>query len=622
MTNPPVPASHSPPAPAATFHLSVRRAALVSALIALLVYLPALGNRFALDDGAIVERNPVAHSVAAALNAFGHPYWPPEHGAGLWRPVVILSFAADWQLSGGSPAWLHAVNVMLHAAVTALVVFAIAPYATAAGALAGGVLFAIHPVHVEAVANLVGRAELLVALGLLAALLLARAARRAGAEGRRAIGLEAAALLAVLFALLSKEHAVVAIALLWLDDRARDAEPGRLRPSFFAAVAALTLGWLVVRRAVEGGLSFEAVAPTFFQLGTLGRLSTMLPAVLVVLRLLVWPFDLSPDYHPLVIERLEHPTLTGAIGLVVLAATVALAVLLWRRHRAAALGLLVIGVAWLPTSNLFFPTGIVLAERTLYLPTVGVALLAALGTDALVRRRVRTAVPLMIAASLPLAWTTLTRVPVWRSTRDLVIAALTAHPESYKVHQSAARVLWRLGLREEALAEYRVADEIYGLDPYLLSEMASGLLEAGHPRAALRVLVRSERLDARSALAQQLLAQAYLRTDSAVAGLAHARRAVALAPDKPEPARMLAASFLALGERDSALAVWPAFLARGGSPFERWLIGAVTYATVGQPDSARQALDRAAALLPADTVARRRLGEAREEARRLGATHP
>jgi hypothetical protein len=303
-----------------------------------------------------VERNAAAHSIASGLRAFAHPYWPPEHGAGLWRPLVILSFGIDWQLSGGSTVVLHASNVLMHGVATALLVFFLAPYATAAGALCGGILFAIHPVHVEAVANLVGRAELLVAIFLLAAMLLAREAARRRADGGGALGLEALVLVAVLMALFSKEHAAVAVALLWLDDRAlnsdRTGPPWRL----LGSVVGLTVLWLVARRAVEGGLSFEAVAPTFFHLGAAGRIYTMLPAILVLLRLLVWPFDLSPDYHPRVIERLEHLTATGLAGALVLVSIVVLAILLWKKQRAASLALLIIGVAWLPTSNLLFPT--------------------------------------------------------------------------------------------------------------------------------------------------------------------------------------------------------------------------------------------------------------------------
>jgi tetratricopeptide (TPR) repeat protein len=341
--------------------------------------------------------------------------------------------------------------------------------------------------------------------------------------------------------------------------------------------------------------------------------------VLVLLRLLVWPFDLSPDYHPLVIERLEHPTPAGALGLAVLAAGVALALLLWRRNRAASLGMLVIGVAWLPTSNLLFPTGIVLAERTQYLPSVGLALLAALAADAvLARAGNRRAALALLVCFVPLAVRTWTRIPDWRSTRDLVVTALLEHPESYKVHQSAARVFLRLGMVRQGLAEYGVAAEIYPLDHYLLAEIGSGMLEAGDLRRGHRYLVQAEALDSNYTLTQQLLAQYYLRLDSPLVALPHARRAVLGGPDKPEAARMLAASYMALGMPDSALAVWPTFLARGGSRFDRWLLGSVTLATVGQGPAARTALDSAQLYLPPrDTIADRRLREARAEVARL-----
>ncbi len=591
--------------------MSVRRAALTAALVAMLIYLPALANRYALDDSPIVENNPAAQSVGAALRAFDQPYWPPEHGAGLWRPLVILSFAADYQVSRGSTAWLHGTNVLLHGVVTGLAVIVFAPYLSVAGALAGGLVFAVHPVHVEAVANLVGRAELLAACFLLLAVLAARVVRARRAAGRSTIVAEAAMLFAVLLGLLSKEHAVVAIALIWLDETGLDARP-RLPARDYIALAALSVGWFLVRRVTEGGVGFAAVAPTFFGLDTVGRLSTMLPVVFVVVRLFVWPWDLSPDYHPEVVSRLAAPTAVGVAGAALLVACAALAFALWRRSRAAALGLLVIGLAWLPTANLLFPTGIVLAERTLYLPSVGLALVAAaLFEAAAARTRPRLAAIALLALLTVLAARTLTRIPVWRSTRDLVVSALLAHPESYKVHQSAARVLVRLGLRGAAQREYRVSLELFDRDPYVVTEAALNALEIGDLGQAGRLARRSERLDATYAVTHQVLARLLLLQDSGSAALAHARRAVALAPRNAESARLLVASFLRVGQTDSALAVWPALRSRGGRPFDVWLLAAATSWATGRYGESLAALDSAAAILPDDTVSHRRLAEAR-----------
>ncbi len=596
------------------------RAALLAAGVATAVYLPALGNRFALDDGGIVERNPAAHSVAAALRAFGSTYWPPEHAAGLWRPLVILSFAADWQLSGGNPVWLHAVNVAWHAAATAVLVPFLAAYVPVTAALAGALIFAVHPVHVEAVANLVGRAESMAAVFLLLALLAGRDVRRRAQEGRPTWPAELALLAAVLAGLLTKEHAAVAVALLALDDLAlRGALPKSLPWRDYAAVVAMTAVWFLVRRGIDAGQSFAMLAPTFFGLGAVGRISTMLPVVFVVVRLLVWPFDLSPDYFPEVVPRLEHPSLLGGAGLLLLVALAALAVLSWRRNRALSVGLCIVGVAWLPTANLLFPTGIVLAERTLYFASTGVALIAAAGFAGLAKLRGARAAA-VAAGCVGLAFTarTVTQIPVWRDNRDLVLWALEVHPEAYHSHQAAARALVRLGDLPAALREYAVSIELYPLDHYDLTEAAAAALDAGRLPLALDYLRRAERLDGSYGVAQVLLARALLQSGDAHAALPHARRALALLPRHAEAARMLAASFMALGEPDSALAVWPAFRGRGGSPFEAWLLEASTFAAVHDSARASSALD-SAARYAADSTAPRRLAEVRvlvENARR------
>ncbi len=595
--------------------MTIRRAALAVALAATLVYLPALANRYALDDSSIIENNPAAQSIAGAVRAFGQSYWPPEHEAGLWRPLVILSFAADYQVSGGSTVVLHATNIVLHAAVSAAVVAVLAPYVSVAGALAGGLVFAVHPVHVEAVANLVGRAELLAALFLLLAVLASRSARARRAAGRSSAGAEALMMTAVLLGLLSKEHAVIAVALIWLDETALAARP-RLPARDYLALIALSAAWFLVRRAAEGGVGFTSIAPTFFGLDTAGRLSTMLPVVFVVVRLFVWPWDLSPDYHPEVVARLTAPTALGVAGGILLLACGLLALALWRTRRAPALGLLIIGMAWLPTANLLFPTGIVLAERTLYFPSVGLALLAAALFDGAVSRGWGGRTAMLAAPGLLLALfaaRTLTRIPDWRSTRALVVSALLAHPESYKVHQSAARVLVRLGRREAAQREYRLALELFDGDPYLSAEAAVNALELGDLAQARRLARRSEALDTRHAVSQQVLARLLLMQDSAAAALGHARRAVALAPRGAEAARMLIASWLALGRPDSAHAAWAALGTRGGRPFDVWLLSAATHWATGRAAEAAAALDSAAATVPDDTVSQRRLTDARRE---------
>jgi tetratricopeptide (TPR) repeat protein len=513
---------------------------------------------------------------------------------------VILSFAADWQLSGASTVWLHVTNVLLHALVAALVVFVLAAYVSGNGALAGGIVFALHPVHVEAVANLVGRAELMAACGLLGAVLVARAVRRRRAVGRASWPLEIALIACVALALLSKEHAAIALVLLWLDDRARPAEPGRLPLRDFVGVALTTAIWLAARYLVERGASFANVAPAFIHVGAVGRLSTMLPVVFVVIRLMVWPWELSHDYGPRVIDRLEHPTLIGIAGLAVLAALAILAVLLWRRHRPAALGILIAGLAWLPTSNLFFPSGIVLSERTLYSVSIGLALLAALAADALMRRAGPRAGLLALAmVSVPLAVRSWTRGSVWRGSRELRVTGLLTHPEAYAQHQAAAHALWLLGRRDDALREYENASELYPYDPFLQFTIATLALRAGHARQALRHATFAQRLDSDYTVLKESLATTLIKD---------ARRVLQARPLDVRAASALAAAYASRGQRDSALGVWRSFARHGGSPVGRWVLEATTCRDLGLADSARIALDSAAEHLPAGASGAGRVG--------------
>ncbi len=590
-----------------------RRAAWLAAGVAAVVYLPALGNRFALDDGAIVERNPAAHSVAAALRAFGRSYWPPEHGAGQWRPLVILSFGLDWQLSGGDPRWLHAVNVAWHAAATAAVVLVAAPFTTEAGALVAGLAFAVHPVHVEAVANLVGRAELMAGLFLLLAVLAARVVRRRRADGRPTWLAEAGLAAAVVGGLLSKEHAAIAVALLAVDDLAtrKNGSPG-LPARDYAVVVGLTLVWFLLRRPIDAGQSFGMIAPTFFRLGAAGRIATMLPVTFVLVRLLAWPFVLSPDYLPQVLPRLEHLTVLGAAGLALLLVLAGLTAASWRRNRGLSVGLLIVGIAWLPTANLLFPTGVVIAERTLYFASAGAALAGAAAYGWLTRTRAARGAGVAVAAVLAaFAIRTALQVRVWRDNRDLVLWALQTHPESYREHQAAARALARMGQMPAALDEYAIAAELYPLDHYNLAEAGAVALDASRPRVALDYLRRAERLDSTLGLTQELLCRALAAVDSTRDALRHARLAVAALPRQPEAARLLASSFMALGEGDSAVAVWQSFRRRGGSPFEGWLLEASTLASLGDRARAASALDSAMRLAPRDSVAITRLDAVR-----------
>src|SRR5262245_17116211 len=148
------------------------RGALLVVFLALTAYANSLGNGFAYDDEGILPQNPTVTS-GDWVGALGRSWWPAAAaGAGLYRPVTSASFALEWKLTGGSPTAFHAGDVLAHALVSLLVFALLLQLASPLAAAAGGLLFAIHPLHTEAVANVVGRAELYAAAFYLLACLL------------------------------------------------------------------------------------------------------------------------------------------------------------------------------------------------------------------------------------------------------------------------------------------------------------------------------------------------------------------------------------------------------------------------------------------------------------------
>src|SRR2546428_3652082 len=126
-----------------------------------MVSLGVLWTGFALDDLTIIVANPLVHSLSGVGAVVAAPYFPANLDASVYRPLTIATYALDWSV--GSTVWFHAVNLMWHAGASVLVALLARRWAGDAAALVAGMVFAVHPVHVEAVAHVGGRDELMAA---------------------------------------------------------------------------------------------------------------------------------------------------------------------------------------------------------------------------------------------------------------------------------------------------------------------------------------------------------------------------------------------------------------------------------------------------------------------------
>ncbi|HEX6589364.1 MAG TPA: hypothetical protein VF039_10095 [Longimicrobiales bacterium] len=505
-----------------------RASSLAVAAVSIVVFAGALGNGFAYDDVTVVAGDPRVTGAASWTSILSGPYVVGTGGEfALYRPLPTLSFAADWALSSGSAGWFHAVNLLWHAGASVLVLLLLRGLFPAAAALAGALVFAVHPVHAEAVANVVGRAELMAA-----AFALAAAVVWLGAWRWRVAA--AGALFAA--ALLSKESAVMLPPLLLVLDFAKgrwSLQRSELRTYVarswrgYAALAAVTIAWLVLRAALLGALTPGVVHPAAdVAAGRLDLIRTALLAWPEYVRLLFFPVTLLADYGPRVLMPATGWTPGALLGLVVVAAVVVGAVLaVTRRRRTTALALLWFAIAILPVSNLLVTIGTLVAERTLYLPSFSVAVVAAALWNADRSRFPRAAVlrAAVVVAGLLLVTRTMLRVPDWKSTDSIFAALERDRPDSYRAVWYRARALQARRGPAVAHADYLRAVELWPYRRGLVLEAMTNAMNAGEVADA-RVLVRHAAREWPEDVAMHRL-QAALALD--VGDTATARQAVA-----------------------------------------------------------------------------------------------
>jgi tetratricopeptide (TPR) repeat protein len=452
-------------------------AALLLSGACLLSYANGLTGAFAYDDKAIVRDNPRIRSPERIDEVLTTQYFGGKQGTGTaYRPALLLSYAVQWWVHGGNPVAYHAVNLLFHVLVTLLYARLLLridlPTPVAIGS---ALLFAVHPIHVEAVTSVVGRGETQAAALVLGFLLLSlRFVDRAGWRGL-ALG---AALVLFLLANLTKESAAVAPALLflllaWRGDGSFAARLGaalRRGMPVYAGAAAVLLAVFRLRFLVLGG-AIKASGTGIFEvenpLAPLTPLSRAANACAIFLRYLgrmALPLRLSSDESAWSIPVLSPRDILFWAAPVLLAALVVASLARLRFRSAAALGFLFLCVAALPASNLLFPTGTIFAERLAYLPSAGFCLIAAswiVGRTpdfaALSRRRAGA----LAVLALIFAVRAIVRNPVWASDAALFTNMVRVSPASAKAHYDFAYMSAEAGNARLALEHYTRATEIY-----------------------------------------------------------------------------------------------------------------------------------------------------------------
>ena len=444
---------------------------LIPIVAALVLYAPTVGYDLTFDDHHHVAQ-PGEPPVRTLSEVWSGPFLHLEgQKGGFYRPIVSTTFWLEGVLN--VPLGVrHAVNVLLHALATLLVTrlmlsLTAAPWAAALA----GILFAVHPVHVEAVAGLVGRADLMAAVFTLLALAVHDHDHR---TSRSRNTLWAAAL--SFLASGSKEYTwtlpVLALCLdLGRGRRLSDRHGAWIGYAIGIGAHLLLRRWALGAWLDEAGAGITPMDNPLVVLSGLARLVAGLGVVGLNLTHLLAPVVLSPDRSgsEIVLDG-SLMAIRPALGLVLMAALGAGTAMGLRHARQVGATALGVGAAWLLVftvlfMNLWLDLVTIFADRLLYWPSIGLALVVAgIATrlGALVPRAlVVTSAGLLVTVIVAYTVRAATYLPTWKNNEVLFTAAIVATPRAPRPWLNVAKAHYQNGRLEDALDATRHARVLF-----------------------------------------------------------------------------------------------------------------------------------------------------------------
>ena len=480
---------------------------LVIFVFSCLLYIQSIGFDYVLDDQMVITKNQYTQKGFDGIyDIFAHESFVGYFGeqrnlveGDRYRPLSIATFAIEQGLFGGNKAISHLINILLYG-LTGVLLFrvlsmmfksnteeraersrkSVPSYITAVPFMAT-MLFMAHPLHVEVVANIKGRDEIITLIGELGTLYFTM--RYLAVPKTRYLVLS---FLAYLTAIFSKEGAITFLAIVpitayFFGDRVD-------RSKILRVSLPIVIGATVYMMARVGAIGYfvhpasnkvlDLMNEPFGNMALGEKLATVFYTLGLYLKLLVFPSPLTHDYYPYHIPIMHWSDWQSILSLLAYMGLGALAVWgVWKKNvygYAAAFYLIALSVV----SNLFVSVGTFMNERFVYHATLGfcIALGYALSTDSKRFQWLRNypwGLALFALFLVSFTVRTITRVPDWKSTESLNHAAIKVSPNSARSNLFYGVEMWEgrfLKLPANAITEKKAV--LDSMKPYFAKSLS------------------------------------------------------------------------------------------------------------------------------------------------------
>ncbi|KAL4232631.1 Protein O-mannosyl-transferase tmtc2 [Mactra antiquata] len=464
---------------------------LLPVFVAFISYINGLTGDFVHDDVYAIKKNADVLGKSDIVNVFYNDYWGlPVHmneSHKSYRPLTVLTFRLNHWLFGLNSCSFHVVNVCLHVMVTALLVYT-CRHVIGLGekcSCIAGLLFAVHPIHAEAVTGIVGRADVLAALFYLLSFIAYSRSMNVNQDQTYHVPFVISMIMAGI-AMLCKETGVTAIGLCVVYDVIILVNQSRKQKTVYmkslVTRIALAACWTVVILSLRIKIMgrhlprfTHSANPASFSDSMATRWMTYSYLWSYNFWLMLLPYKLCYDWQHASIPLIEHVTdlrnLATIICITVIMYIVYQTFREWRNiqrkteetrpsNHFMLISVAMTTIPFLPASNLLFPVGFVLAERVLYIPSMGFCICVAVGICKLQERWSvynHHMMSLTCLVLMMLTFKTWKQNTTWQSRETLFRSGIQVMPHNAKVHFNYANFLKSCDMTEEAIYHYKTA---------------------------------------------------------------------------------------------------------------------------------------------------------------------
>jgi len=501
----------------------------IIAIMAFLVYANTLTFEYALDDRLIITQNTFTKKGVNGIkeiltnDAFTGFFGTKKSlvAGGRYRPLTQVMFALEYQLFGLNPFIGHFINVLLFVFISLLLYHILRKLLAEQsrshwlGSLAfiTTILFVVHPIHTEVVANIKSRDELMSLLGSLGALWFVLKYL----ETQKTIQL-VWVFIAMSIALFSKENSITFVIIIplavWFFHKAS-------WRNYLAIIAPLTIASLIfiaVRHLVIGSLLnteivSEILNNPFINVPKSTALATVIYTWGKYLVLLLFPHPLTHDYYPFQISYFQFTDPIIIILSILFIAIVIISLLGVRKKKIWSFAALFALLSFSIQSNLVFNIGTFMNERFVFVPSIGIALLIALLIVNLMKKKhYRNIVTITFVIIIGLyGGKTISRNYAWENDRTLFLTDVKTSTNSIKCNVSAGGMSLEMAVAEK--------------DPSKKSELLA---------QSMKYLTKAQKLYPQNFYAWFLMGNGYVELKEWASALIYYRQAFLINRESPE----------------------------------------------------------------------------------------